>query len=267
MPLFTDQLNRSIELKETPRRIVSLVPSQTEYLSAIGLEKQVVGITRFCIHPENWFRSKQRVGGTKDFKPELIRSLKPDLIIANKEENDATLLQDLMKDIPVWVSDVNDLDSACAMMESLGNICGKKSEADKLVASTRQSFEALPANLPLDCRHKTAVYLIWNDPYMAAGTDTFIHNMLSLCELQVIPAQLTRYPEVSVDDLISLHPDLLFLSSEPYPFKEEHREKLASLLPGTKVLLCDGEYFSWYGPRLKDAPTYFSSILTEAFSA
>lgn len=263
MAFYTDQLNRTIELTAPPKRIVSLVPSQTEFLAALGLDAEVVGITRFCIHPEHWCRNKQRVGGTKDFKTELIRSLQPDLIIANKEENDPVRLHELMSDIPVWVSDVNDLDSACAMMEAIGEMCDKRPAAEQLVTRTRSAFEELHRTLQLSERKKSVVYLIWNDPFMAAGSDTFIHNMLSLCGLHVLPEQLERYPQLSIEDLRQLRPNVLLLSSEPFPFAENHRQAMASLLPETKVLLCDGEFFSWYGARLQSAPAYFSSLLLE----
>ena len=122
MPLFTDQLNRTILLKEKPSRIVSLVPSQTELLHALELREEVVGITKFCVHPTDWFRTKTRVGGTKTVNFDSVRSLRPDLIIANKEENVKEQVEALAAEFPVWVSDVNNLADALDMLQKLGQV-------------------------------------------------------------------------------------------------------------------------------------------------
>lgn len=258
--ISTDQTGRSVTLEHAPQRIVSLVPSQTELLYALGLDEEVCGITRFCVHPQEWFSTKTRVGGTKDFKPELIRSLKPDLIIANKEENDRQRLEDLMQDIPVWVSDVHDLDSALSMIGEAGRLCGREAAAQVLRAEINLQFEELAA-LASSGRHtgRRCVYYIWKDPWMCAGSDTFIADMLRRCGLEVWP-DATRYPELRPESLKSDPPDLLLLSSEPYPFKQDHLEELRRILPETRILLVDGEYFSWYGARLKHAVPYFISM-------
>src|ERR1700741_3198050 len=107
---FIDQTGRKISIPQIPQRIISLVPSQTELLFDLGLDKEVVGITKFCVHPPEWFQTKTRVGGTKQLKIDLIKQLQPDLIIANKEENVKEQIEELEKHFPVWISDVNNLE-------------------------------------------------------------------------------------------------------------------------------------------------------------
>ncbi|MBL7745938.1 MAG: ABC transporter substrate-binding protein [Chitinophagaceae bacterium] len=265
MPFFTDQTGRIISLPETPKRIVSLVPSQTELLFDLGLTHEVVGITKFCIHPAEWFRTKTRVGGTKQIKTALIQQLQPDLIIANKEENVKEQVEELSegangeKQIPVWVSDVNNLPDAYEMIEQLGSITGKEKKAGEIVSHIKENFSRLPS---IDSGLRTA-YLIWQDPYMTIAGDTFIHSMLQAAGLINIYATKTRYPEITIAELQAANCQLLLLSSEPYPFKQKHIEELQARLPATMILLADGEMFSWYGSRLLQAPGYFEKLFKQ----
>lgn len=255
MPSFTDQTSRTIELLSLPSRIISLVPSQTELLYYLGLEQSVAGITKFCVHPQSWFRSKPRVGGTKQLSFNSIHSLQPDLIIANKEENVKEQVEALAKDYPVWVSDVNNLGDACGMIASIGEMVQKTKAAQGLINKIKEQFAMLNAPQP---PLRTA-YLIWKEPYMTAGGDTFIHDMLTRCGFQNIFALQMRYPAVTLQELQQCQ--LLLLSSEPYPFKQQHADELQQHLPGVKIVLVDGEYFSWYGSRLLQAPAYFRELI------
>lgn len=256
--MYQDQLHRTIVLPEAPQRIVSLVPSQTELLYTLGLEQEVVGITKFCVHPNSWFRSKTRIGGTKNVRIDAIKALSPDLIIANKEENTAEDVKALMETYPVWVSDIHTLEDACGMITGIGAITRKAAAAAQLAADIRQRFAALP---PLPAPVPTA-YFIWRDPWMAAGNDTFIHHMLQRCGLQNIFSHIPRYPAIAADQLAASGCRLVLLSSEPYPFKEKHIAEIQSILPEARVLLVDGEMFSWYGSRLLEAPAYFADLLS-----
>jgi ABC-type Fe3+-hydroxamate transport system substrate-binding protein len=259
MPLYVDQLNREIVLGSVPQRIVSLVPSQTELLYDLGLREEVSGITKFCIHPGEWFRTKPRIGGTKKINFEKIVALNPDLIIGNKEENDQLQVEELMNRYAVWMSDIKNLDDAIVMIESVGQLVAKKNEALKISADIKSKFNTLK---PQDFSEQpSVVYLIWKDPMITVGNDTFIHDMLSRCGLKNVFSHQTRYPELTKEELGALEPDLILLSSEPYPFKEKHRVEFQSLFPETKVLLADGEMFSWYGSRLSKAPEYFHSLI------
>lgn len=250
----TDQIGRKVRIPKQPKRIVSLVPSQTELLFELGLDERVVGITKFCIHPEPWFQCKTRVGGTKQLNFNSIESLNPDLIIANKEENNREDIEELQTRFPVWVSDVADLNSALEMIKSVGDITD--SESTDLITQIRTEFNNLkPTQIP--CK---VLYLIWNKPCMAAGTGTFIDDMLNRCGFQNVVSE-ERYPEVSQSELVDLNPDLVMLSSEPYPFGETHAQIIRGFLPNTEVKLVDGEMFSWYGSRIRLAPLYFKQLI------
>jgi len=237
-----------------PERIVSLVPSQTELLAHLGLDERLVGITKFCVHPDHIFRSKPRVGGTKDFDVERILSLEPDLVIANKEENEKAGIEALMaRGIRVHVTDVFDLDSALGMIREVGRITGTADQAQALAQEIDQRFQ----NINESTRDKQVLYLIWRDPWMSVGIDTFIHDMIMRCGWVNCIAPAPRYPEVEPEEC---HPDIILLSSEPYPFKEKHLEEVQNLWPDARVELVDGEYFSWYGPRLLDSPGYLDGL-------
>ena len=257
MPFFTDQTGRKILINERPRRIISLVPSQTELLADLGLIDEVAGITKFCVHPAEWFRTKTRVGGTKDIKKDIIDQLQPDLIIANKEENEKIQIEELEKEFSVWISDVKDLNDAVQMILKIGEITGKTISAKELALRIQDNFNQLqtPNLKPRTC------YLIWRDPYISVGADTFIHDMLDRCGFENIFQNKTRYPETTVEEIKNAGCELLLLSSEPYPFKQKHIDELKKHLPGCKIILVDGEMFSWYGSRLLKAPMYFNELL------
>ena len=248
-----DQIGRTVVVPKFPNRIVSLVPSQTELLFDFDLSERVVGITKFCVHPKEWFQTKTRIGGTKKLDFDAISALNPDLIIANKEENNRADIERLEKEFPVWVSDVNKLDSAIEMIQSVAEITG--TDGSILATKIQEAFGSLEPITP----PKKTLYLIWKDPYMAAGSDTFIHDMMTRCGLEnAISAK--RYPELSTKEIQSLSPEVILLSSEPYPFKEKHISELKELLPKASIKLVDGETFSWYGSRLKLAPPYFTGL-------
>jgi ABC-type Fe3+-hydroxamate transport system substrate-binding protein len=259
---ITDQTGNTFSVTGTPRRIVSVVPSQTELLYDLGLSSEVAGITKFCVHPESWFRTKLRVGGTKSLNIELIRSLQPDLVIANKEENEKSQIEALAKEFHVWTSDIRTLDDARRMIFSIGELTGHTPEASVIVQSIDSAFNALKCILEKK-RPLRAAYFIWNEPLMAAGGDTFISSMLQAAGLQNAFGNWTRYPEVTDEELKAASPDAIFLSSEPYPFNEKHAEGFRKKFPVAKVVCVDGELFSWYGSRLMHAPAYFLKLLEQ----
>lgn len=249
-----DQLGRKVSLDRVPERIISVVPSQTELLADLGLEEQVVGITKFCIHPTEWFRNKERVGGTKNLDMEKIRALQPDLILANKEENNQDQILELAKEFPVWISDVDTVDGALDMIRSVGAVTGAEARAEMLVTEINGSFNEKQH------AHSTAIYLIWNEPMMVAGSDTFISDTMGKAGFRNLISE-TRYPELTDERVIALRPEFILLSSEPFPFKEEHRSAFQERFPDSKVLLVDGEMFSWYGSRMVKAKAYFDELM------
>ncbi len=260
MNSFTDQLNRKIDLPSKPQRIISLVPSQTELLYDLGLRDEVVGITKFCIHPEEWFRSKTRVGGTKEYDFEKIKALNPDLIIGNKEENNQEQIEELMKDYTVWMSDIYTLKDACDMITRIGTLVGKQQEATNLKLEIESKFNQFQQFLNPKSQILSVSYLIWNKPYMVAGNNTFINELLKVCGFKNVFEQ-DRYPEITTKQLADANPEIILLSSEPYPFKEKHIEEFKAICPNAKVMIVDGEVFSWYGSRLLQAPEYFKQLI------
>jgi ABC-type Fe3+-hydroxamate transport system substrate-binding protein len=257
--LFSMILQPTTHLKNIPKRIVSLVPSQTELLHYLGLEEETVGITRFCLHPKEWFRSKQKIGGTKTINIAAIKKLQPDLIIANKEENVQQQVEELAAEFNVLVTDVNSVEDALQMMEQIGQLTGKKSKATELIKKITTEFSTITAPETII---KTA-YLIWNKPYMSIGGDTFISNILQTCGLQNIFAHAKRYPEITVEQLKAANCQLLLLSTEPYPFKQKHIDELQQQLPNAKIILVDGEMFSWYGSRMLYMPAYLNNLVAQ----
>ena len=247
------------ELLKKPVRIVSLVPSQTELLFHLGLEKAVVGITKFCIHPANWQLTKAIVGGTKNINIKKIKSLNPDLIIANKEENVEDQILELSKHFPVWVSDVASLRDALQMINDVSRLTKTVTKGRKLMVEIETGFN----NLPFNVNKIKTCYLIWRTPYMTVGGDTFISEMLNYCGYLNLYADVERYPTIEIDDMIAKNCKLLLLSTEPYPFKQKHIEDLKRQLPGITIILVDGEMFSWYGSRLLKAPTYFEQLIEQ----
>ena len=222
-----------------------MVPSQTELLFDLGLEDRVVGVTWFCIHPKDKCKAKAQIGGTKNLKIDKIRELNPDLILANKEENEQLQIEELAKEFPVWISDIRTLDDALKMMVLVGQITGTYSKSQNMISEIEAVFKNLPQSPPL-----RTLYLIWREPYMSIGSDTFIHDMLTRSGLLNVCADSARYPELSREDLRALAPELILLSSEPYPFKEKHILELQEILPNARIQLVDGEMYSWYGSRL-----------------
>lgn len=257
LPLtVTDQLRRRVAIPFPPQRIVSLVPSQTELLFDLGLGERVVGVTKFCIHPPEARQAATVIGGTKNFDFDIIAALKPDLIIGNKEENYQTGIEQLAAEYPVWLSDIGDLPQALDMIRRVGFIAGAKENAAQLATEIATSFAALAAPEP----PVSVAYFIWRRPYMAAASDTFINDMLRRAGFRNVFAHLGRYPEVTPEQLAAAAPERIFLSSEPYPFKDKHLTEFQALCPTAEIQLVDGELFSWYGSRLRRSAAYFQAL-------
>ena len=253
-----DQMNFFICVPDKLQRIVSLVPSQTEFLCDLGLEKNIVGITKFCIYPASCYQSKVRVGGTKNFSLESIRLLKPDIIIANKEENDEEQILKLKSLYPVWISDVRTLKQSEDMMCRLGEVFRRNEKAQEIIKKIQHNFSKIqPLKRPL----RTA-YFIWRKPYMSINHDTFIHDMMQYIGLEnCFAKEKARYPQITEAMLKEAEPEVILLSSEPYPFKEKHFDEIRAVCPKARIFLVNGEMFSWYGSRLIQSPAYFQKLI------
>ena len=239
----TDQMGREVAYSYPPKRIISLVPSQTEFLIDLGVS--VIGRTKFCIHPQPSVKEVPVIGGTKDYRFDQIDQLRPDLIIGNKEENDRKGIEALSDRYPVWMSDIYTLSDAFQMMKEVAQLCDRSKPAEKLIAECKSSLDRVEGTAS-----GKVVYLIWQKPWMAAGRNTFVDHMLIHLGYENVVTQ-ERYPELTVEEISQLAPEKILLSSEPYPFKSKHEQLVQDIWPSTEVQLVDGELFSWYGSRLR----------------
>jgi ABC-type Fe3+-hydroxamate transport system substrate-binding protein len=256
MKKAVDMLGRKISVPEKPQRIISLVPSQTELLFDMGLENEVAGITKFCVHPEKWFHGKTRIGGTKNLHFEIIDEIEPDLILANKEENNQRDIEALEKKYPVWISDIHHLNDALKMIEQIGALVDKIQESKALYKIIYKKIY----DLNIEREKNKALYFIWQKPWMCAGDYTFISDMMHFAGFENCLKNRKRYPEISESELKKINPDYILLSSEPFPFNEKHDAEMKKICPNSKVILVDGEMFSWYGSRLSKSADYFLSL-------
>ncbi len=260
MSVFVDQLGGLIDLEKTPKRIVSLVPSQTELLYELGLENRIAGITKFCAHPFHFKSTKKIVGGTKKVNFDKIKELQPDLIICNKEENTLEMVEELRKIAPVWVSNIITFEDNLKMITEFGKMLNCRIEAlkwhDKINFAYRE-FQKFMTDKP----RKKAAYFIWKNPWMVAGSDNYINTMMQLNNFDNIYQDKGRYPEIELEKIRKEgDPDLVLLSSEPYPFKDEDAFEIGRYTHHAKTIFVDGEMFSWYGSRILKAFEYFKLI-------
>ena len=266
---FIDQTSyeMNLELLETiardELRLVSVVPSQTELLYDLGLKNQIVGLTKFCIEPQEletetqkWFELKSKIGGTKNIDIEKVKSLNPHIIFANKEENDKDQIESLRKEFIVYTSDVYDLKSSLEMIAHVGQLTKTEFEAQSIISKISLNFK----EIQFPAIKKTAIYFIWKNPYMTVGGDTFIHKMIEECGFSNLTIDKKRYPVIEIEEMKELNPEVIFLSSEPYPFKEKHIEEFREILPNALIYIVDGQKFSWYGSHLIQSPLYFNGL-------
>jgi iron complex transport system substrate-binding protein len=255
-----DQIGTTHTFETSPSRIISLVPSQTELLYDLGLEDKIIGITKFCVHPYHFKSTKKSVGGTKKVHFEKIRLLQPDIIICNKEENTLEMVEQLRKICPVWVTNIVTIEDNFQMITDFGQLFNCRTESQKWndkLAFALTDFE----NYIKDKEIKKAAYFIWKKPFMVAGSDNFINELLKLNHFENIYQNKGRYPEIELKKMrLEGDPDLVFLSSEPYPFAEEDAFEIGRHTHHAKTVFVDGEMFSWYGSRLLKAFDYFKKM-------
>ncbi len=228
-----------------PKRIVSLVPSLTELLFDLGLEDRIVGRTRFCVHPEGRVEQIPIIGGTKNPRIEKIKEARPDWVIANKEENEKEHVDQIREFCPVTVTEISNVEQALNWVEKLGKLAGKNERAHQLSSGISELLNRRDIWYPIN-----TVYYIWKDPWMSIGGDTYISDVMTHWGLTNMLSDLQRYPELPLDALGRLQPELILLSSEPFPFKEKHKEEIRQVCPNARIELVDGEWFSWYGSRM-----------------
>ncbi len=254
----TDDLGREVKISFPPKRIISAVPSTTEFLFDLGLHDKVISKTRFCRYPKDGIAKLPNIGGTKNLHVDKIRLLSPDLILANEEENNKEQIESLFDEFPVYMCKVRSFDNALQNILNTGRITGAEPQAFEIANKINADFN----QLPVVEKNLKVLYLIWKDPYMAVGKDTFIDSMLEKCGFANALHHLTeRYPKLTTEDILDLNPDVVFLSSEPFPFANNHRNEIQKLLPKSKIELVDGEMFSWYESHLLKAGAYFKNLV------
>lgn len=227
-------------------RIVSLVPSLTELLFDLGLDDSIVGRTRFCIRPENKVKDIPIIGGTKSLHIDKILSLEPDLIIANHEENMKEHIEELQKYCDIFLTDIASIEDALITISELGRKLGAESKAEGLIVEIQDKLKRRPHKKPV----RTA-YFIWRNPWMSVGRDTYIHNVMTHWGLHNIFSDRNRYPEINLEELKKYKPELILLSSEPFPFKADHAREIHDYCHSCKIEFVDGQWFSWYGSRME----------------
>ncbi len=260
MVTVNDQIGQVLRFDRLPKRIVSLVPSQTELLCDLGLGTQVVGVTKFCVHPGHIKSQSTIVGGTKQIHLDKIRNLKPDIILGNKEENTKAIVEACQAICPVHVSDIFTVDDSVELIKQYGILFDRQGKADELVSTIRKEMNEFTDFVQNRSVRKVA-YFIWKNPWMVVGNNTFINHLLQLNKFENAYGHIARYPEIELTDLsLNTKIDLVLLSSEPFPFSQNHKNEVQKFYPNATVLLVDGEMFSWYGPRLTKAFGYFKKL-------
>lgn len=261
----TDATGEVMDFEQPARRIVSLVPSTTETAFALGAGERLVGVTRFCVRPAEALQRCSTVGGTKSPRLESIRELEPDLVLANQEENRREDVAALRRFTQVYVAFPRDVSSAIEEIDALGNLLGCTEAARSISTELRAALKRLREQArehPLF----SFLYLIWRNPYMAAGRGTFISAFLNeIGGENAADVRQERYPELTVDDIRGLHPDVVLFGSEPFPFREEHVTELHERLGAEQdrrpaCYLVDGQALSWHGVRMREGIPYLMRL-------
>jgi len=256
-------------LASPPARIVSLVPSLSEALFVLGLGDRVVGVTDWCVHPADAVAQLPKVGGTKDPDLDVIVALRPDLVIANHEENTERAVRKLeAAGLRVWVTYPRTVRDGVALLGELADLGASDALRGQVVGSAEAALERAELERAGAGSAGARVFCpIWREPWMTIGRDTYAHDMLALCGGENVFADWgdRRYPRISLDDVRTAAPDVVLLPDEPYAFGPEHVRELAQLdIPAARsgrIALIDGTWLSWYGPRIVRAIRALSPLL------
>ncbi|PYN37171.1 MAG: hypothetical protein DME01_05645 [Candidatus Rokuibacteriota bacterium] len=259
MVVRADASGVAVDLARPPRRIVSLVPSITETLCALGLADALVGITVYCVEPHAIVSGKTRIGGEKNPDLEKIRRLEPDLVIANIEENLRDHVETLRSwSIPVWVTYPRTVAEGIQLIADLGAVTSTEARAAEILGQIEPLYDRVVSAAAR--RPPVAVfYPIWRGPYMTINRDTYIHDMLRVCGARNVFAERPeRYPTVTLDEMAARRPAVILLPDEPFRFRRAHLADFAGYVDvpavrGGRIHLVDGKPFSWHGPRIAEA--------------
>ena len=253
--ILTDDIKRTVNFLSPPATIVSLCPSVTETLCDLGLSEKIIGITDYCIHPKDIVKNINKVGGTKTVSITKVKTLKPEIIFAVKEENSKKTIKILSEIFPCYVFDINSFSDALKMINTLGEIFSKTKNATSLSENIVKAF----SKIQVTKQHVDYLYFVWKNPWMVAGNNTYIESLLSKFYLKNI-INKSKYPKIELKN-ISSDPQIIFLPSEPYKFSKTDKMELQKVFPKSKILLVNGEMFSWYGSRMVKAAVYIEKLL------
>lgn len=249
-----------------PRRIVSLVPSLTEALFALGLGERLVGVTEWCVHPAEAVARVPKVGGTKDTDVAAVVALAPDLVIANHEENTRRTVEALRAaGLRVWLTYPRSVREGAALLAELADLGATPEARARVVAPVEAALAAAERAAP--ARPARVFCPVWRDPWMSVGADTYAHDLLAVCGgANVFGGRPERrYPRVSLAEVEAAAPEVVLLPDEPYRFGVADAEELAALdLPAARagrIHLVDGTLLFWYGPRIARALEVVRSLL------
>ncbi|NIJ45858.1 ABC-type Fe3+-hydroxamate transport system substrate-binding protein [Wenyingzhuangia heitensis] len=257
---FTDDLGYTLNFDKKPKRIISLVPSITETLYDLNVEEFIVGVTKFCVHPVHFKHTKAIVGGTKTIKLEKIKELQPDIVFCNKEENTPEIVAQLQEFTQVYVTKISTIEDSKRMIANFGVLLNRRTEADLLNRKIDLKLEAFKTFIA-DFEIKKVAYFIWYNPWMVAANSTYINTLLSLNKFDNIYSNLEQYPEINPKRIRhDGDPEVLFFSSEPFPFKDKHAFEISEYTNRSSAVFVDGEMFSWFGSRLIKAFDYFKTV-------
>jgi ABC-type Fe3+-hydroxamate transport system substrate-binding protein len=267
MSIFTDAIQRPIEVAQPPRRVISLVPSITEALFAFGLGDAVVGVTQFCVEPRSGVATKEKVGGTKTLNLAKVRDLEPELIIANAEENRQEDVRQLIAGgMKVFVTFPRTVAEAIEMMRQIAAMTGSTDVAAPIIQESEEALaEARAAN---EKRRRLRVFApIWRSPWMTVGPGTYTHDVVSLCGgLNIFAHRHERYPRTELSEIARRDPQVILLPDEPYRFAPKHLPELTqydyiSAVRDQRIYLLEGKHLCWYGPRMAGSLRFIQRLL------
>ncbi len=268
-----DDLGFKLDLPAQPRRIVSLVPSWTETLFAFGAAGAIVGVTRFCVEPADAVAAVPKIGGTKNPDIKAILDLKPDLVIANAEENRREDIEKLrIGGAAVFTTYPRTVASAVESILKLGNVVGRSAEAGAMTREIVKSVSEIETGLGAWSKLRFRVFCpVWKNPWIAFNGDTYAHDVLRMVGFNNIYATAgDRYPRVTLDEALDLRPDYVLLPDEPYEFSAKDVEELKPLLPpalSRRVVLINGRDLHWYGARMVHGLKTLSALLSRVRAA
>ena len=264
---YVDALERTLEVKSPPRRIVSLVPSLTEALFSLGRGKTVVGVTNFCVEPREATGAVPKVGGTKTLNVPRVLELKPDLVVASAEENRKEDIEALVRSgLSVFVTLPTTVAEAIDLLEQLAQMTGAGRTGGRLVAEARKALaETLAAN---EGRQPVRTFCpIWRNPWMTVGPGAYMHDFITVCgAANVFEWRHERYPRVALAEVAERDPEVILLPDEPYRFSERHLPEIRALtevraVREARIYLLEGKHLCWYGPRIAGSLRFVSGLL------